>query len=449
MINGANAARKSLSIFLIIALISTFGILVNLHSQILKVSDGSANGSVWYVSEIEREVQEFQLSLTKYMSGVETAENVNFSFDLLWSRVNGARQGDVATQLNKFGIDSSPIERTMALLRRSEAIVVNIDAAPPALVQVMFDDFGLMNEQIHTLGLNVLQFSTAEGRAWREALLKISSANILMSSIIGAVVFFLLILFWHDGVLAKRQLYEKNELLIAAETANQAKTDFLSVINHELRTPLTSINGAVLMMGNGTFGIIPNKLQRLITIAEKNCIKLVKLVSELLEFEKFSSGNINCQLEEIHLQKFLTEQVETNTPYADTFGVGLVVDPLMENLIVHGDPHRLGQVMSNLLSNSAKFSDAGDEVVVGLKKVNGRAVVSITDTGMGIPESARQYIFDRFQQVDSSNLRERGGTGLGLAIVKLIIEAHGGEIAYESIVGQGTTFRFDLSLAEL
>ncbi len=100
-----------------------------------------------------------------------------------------------------------------------------------------------------------------------------------------------------------------------------------------------------------------------------------------------------------------------------------------------------------MISNAAKFSNPGDNIFVGLKKVNGRAIVSVTDTGIGIPESARHRIFDRFQQVDSSNLRERGGTGLGLAIVKLIIEAHGGEILYESIVDQGTTFRFDLSLA--
>jgi signal transduction histidine kinase len=149
------------------------------------------------------------------------------------------------------------------------------------------------------------------------------------------------------------------------------------------------------------------------------------------------------------LQKFLKEQLETNRPFADTFGVGLFADTVMEDLIVDGDSHRLGQVLSNLISNAAKFSNPGDNIFVGLKKVNGRAIVSVTDTdtGIGIPESARHRIFDRFQQVDSSNLRERGGTGLGLAIVKLIIEAHGGEILYESIVDQGTTFRFDLSLA--
>jgi signal transduction histidine kinase len=447
VIDRTSWARKLLSGLLIIGLVSTIGSLMNLRSQVLNVSDGSTTGSVWYVSSIERDAEKFQLSLAKYMLGIETAKNVNFRFDLLWSRVIGAERGDFAAQLNKFEVATSPIERTMALLRRYEAIVVNIDAAPSELVQVLFNDFELMNEQIHGLVLNVLQIRTAEGKAWREALVNISSANVLMSSIIGVVVFFLMVLFWHNGVLSKRLLKEKSELLIAAEAANQAKSDFLSVINHELRTPLTSINGAVSLMCSGKFGIIPEKLQKLITIAERNCNKLGTLIDELLDFEKFSSGNMKCHFEEIHLQKFLTEQVETNTPYADTFGVGLVADPLMEDLIVHGDSHRLGQVLSNLLSNAAKFSNAGDEVLVGLKKVNGRAVVSVTDTGIGIPESARQHIFDRFQQVDSSNLRERGGTGLGLAIVKLIVEAHGGAIVYESIVNQGTVFRFDLSMA--
>jgi signal transduction histidine kinase len=440
-------AKKLLYGLLIIGLVTTVGSLMSLRSQVLNVTDGSTNGSVWYVSELERDVKGFQLSLAKYMLGSEPRTAVNFHFDLLWSRVIGAGQGDIAAQLNKLEIGTPQIERTLALLRRYEAIVINIDAAPSELVQVMFNDFELINEQIHELVLNVMQFNTNEGRAWRKALLKISSANVLLSLIVGAVVFFLLILFWHDGVLAKRQLNEKNELLIAAETANQAKSDFVSVINHELRTPLTSIIGAFSLMGSGKFGIIPEKLQKLITIAERNCNKLGKLISELLDFEKLSSGNIVCHFEEIHLQKFLTEQVETNTPYAEIFGVKLVVDTLMEDLIVIGDSHRLGQVLSNLISNAAKFSNPGDEVSVGLNKVNGRAVVSIADTGIGIPESALRHIFDPFQQVDSSNLRERGGTGLGLAIVKLIIEAHGGKILYESIVDQGTTFRFDLSLA--
>jgi signal transduction histidine kinase len=447
MINRTSWARQLLYGLVIIGLATTVRSHMDLRSQVLNVSDRSINGTVWYVSEIERDVKEFQLSVAKYMSGIETAKNVNFRFDLLWSRVIGAEQGDIVAQFEKLEVETSSVERTMALLRRYDAIVVNIDAAPSELVQVMFNDFELVNEQIHELVLNVLQFNTAEGRAWREALLKISSANVLMSAVIGAEVFFLMVLFWHNSVLAKRRLDETKELLIAAEAANQAKSDFLSVINHELRTPLTSIMGTVSLMGSGKFGIIPEKLQKLITIAERNCNKLGTLISELLDFEKVSSGNIECHFEKIHLQKFLIEQVETNTPYADTFGVGLVTDQFMEDLIVHGDSHRLGQVLSNLLSNAAKFSNAGDEVLVGLKKVNGRAVVSVTDTGIGIPESARPYIFDRFQQVDSSNLRERSGTGLGLAIVKLIVEAHGGEIVYESELNQGTVFRFDLSMA--
>ncbi len=104
--------------------------------------------------------------MAKYMLGSEPRTAVNFHFDLLWSRVIGAGQGDIAAQLNKLEIETSPIERTMALLRRYEAIVVNIDAAPSELVQVMFNDFELMNKQIHGLVLNVLQFNTAEVRAW-------------------------------------------------------------------------------------------------------------------------------------------------------------------------------------------------------------------------------------------------------------------------------------------
>ena len=421
--------------------------LASLRSQILEIGGATTSGPVWYITGVERDVKEFQLSLASYELGRTTAQNVNLLFDILWSRVSGAGKGEVATELAEHGIDVSPIVQIMGLLRQHETTVVNVDTASPEAIQKVSSDFAKLNESVHDLGLKILQATSAETQDWQDALLKISSANSLIGLVVGVTVFILMILLLLDGISAKRQLREKDGLLVAAEAASLAKSRFISIVNHELRTPLTSINGAVSLMSAGAFGAIPEKFQQPINIAERNCAKLTVLISDLLDAEKLSSAKMEFYLEKIDLRQFLQEQIAVNQPFAETFGVSLVTDPLMPDLSVNGDPHRLGQVLANLISNAAKFSKAGDSVVVGLTKRGGRAVVCVKDTGRGIPESARARIFERFQQVYSSDVRERGGTGLGLSIVKSIIEAHGGAVTFDSVVGEGTTFRFDLSLA--
>ena len=190
MNNRIIGARKLLFGLLIIGLFATVGSVMHLRSQILDVPDGSDMASGWFVSEIERDFGDFKLSLAKYMLGNETEENLNLRFDLLWSRVVGAGQGEVAAQLARFEIDTSSIERSMALLRRSESLVVNIDTVPSELLQVLLHDFEMLNIQIHDLALDVMQVSAVEGRDWRLALLEVSSATVLLSTIISTVVFF-------------------------------------------------------------------------------------------------------------------------------------------------------------------------------------------------------------------------------------------------------------------
>lgn len=428
---------------LIVAVISLGG----LRSQILEIGTGAENGPTWFIAGVEREIQQFQFSVASYELGRTTAQTVNLRFDILWSRVSGTGQGEVASKLNQYGIDRSPIDQIMDLLRQYEPVVINIETASSEVVQEMLSDFLEMNDQVHRLKLSVLQAASEETQHWRKALLGISSTNLLIGSVVGAAIFVLMILLWLDGIVARRQLREKDALLNAAEAASLAKSQFISIVNHELRTPLTSITGAISLMRTGAFGEIPEKFRHPIEIAERNSAKLSVLISDLLDAEKFSSGKMEYHLEKVELRDLIQEQIETNKPFAEKFGVSLVAGPHMPDLVVDGDMQRLGQVLANLISNAAKFSNAGDNVVISLKEAEDRAIVSVRDSGRGIPESAREHIFERFRQVDSSDMRERGGTGLGLSIVKSIVEAHGGTVDYDSKVGEGTVFRFDLSLA--
>ncbi|SEK43869.1 sensor histidine kinase [Pacificibacter marinus] len=432
--------------FAIAGLIAATLSLVGLRTQILQVGDSSSTGPIWFVTAIERDVQEFQIAIASYELGLGTFENANLRFDILWSRVSGANRGEVADKLLEYQVDTSVINLLQVKLLQYEQLVMNIDTASPASIHSMINDFNILNRDIHGLALDVLQASSNETREWREALLRISGENVAIGVAIGLTALALILLLRLDAVAARNQLAEKDELLIAAEAANLAKSEFIAAVNHELRTPLTSISGAISLMGSGAYGEVPEAFKKPIQIASRNAKQLGVLISDLLNAEKLSSGSMNFHADEMDLASFLTEQVESNKPYVETFNVELSLNANLPKLSVRGDRQRLGQVLANLISNAAKFSNAGTQVVIGLERVQDRAVISVKDQGRGIPESAGERLFERFQQVDSSDARERGGTGLGLSIVKSIVDAHGGTVWYDSVLGKGTTFYFDLPL---
>lgn len=432
--------------FAIAGLIAATLSLVGLRTQILQVGDSSSTGPIWFVTAIERDVQEFQIAIASYELGLGTFENANLRFDILWSRVSGANRGEVADKLLEYQVDTSVINLLQVKLLQYEQLVMNIDTASPASIHSMINDFNILNRDIHGLALDVLQASSNETREWREALLRISGENVAIGVAIGLTALALILLLRLDAVAARNQLAEKDELLIAAEAANLAKSEFIAAVNHELRTPLTSISGAISLMGSGAYGEVPEAFKKPIQIASRNAKQLGVLISDLLNAEKLSSGSMNFHADEMDLTSFLAEQVESNRPYVETFNVELSLDTNLPKLSVRGDRQRLGQVLTNLISNAAKFSNAGTQVVIGLERVQDRAVISVKDQGRGIPESAGERLFERFQQVDSSDARERGGTGLGLSIVKSIVNAHGGTVWYDSVLGKGTTFYFDLPL---
>lgn len=438
--------KTALLVFVVAGLIAATFSLVGLRTQIMNIGGGSESGPLWYVSAMERDVAELQLSVANFRLGFGQVEEVIQRFDILWSRVSGATEGEVAQKLVEYGVDTRVIGYLQSTLQQYENTVMNIETVAPETIQRLIADFDIMNNIVHRLSLEVLQASSAEARSWREALLDISFYNVVIGGVIGVAVLVLISLIRFDLTSARRELVEKEELLVAAEAANLAKSQFIATVNHELRTPLTSINGTMSLMNSGAFGPLPEKLKKPIDIAVRNCKQLSTLISDLLDVEKISSGNMDFHTKKLDLSSFLQDQVESIRPYVESFEIKLELEPEVPQLSVNADEQRLGQVLSNLISNAAKFSNPGGKVIVGLSQLNDRAVVSVQDTGRGIPEEARDRLFERFQQVDSSDSRERGGTGLGLSIVKSIIESHNGTISYESTVGKGTTFYFDLSI---
>ena len=237
------------------------------------------------------------------------------------------------------------------------------------------------------------------------------------------------------AVVAFRDIRKRREV-------DRMKDEFISVVSHELRTPLTSIRGSLGLVSSGKLGTLEPKAARMLAVAAESTDRLTRLINDILDIERIESGTMPMERESIDVRELIGSAVRELQPAAQAAGVDLVWHA--EEGYVNADSDRIVQTITNLVSNAVKFSATGDAVVVRTVCVGDEVVVSITDQGRGIPADNLESIFGRFQQVDSSDARQKGGTGLGLAISKGIVEGHGGRIWVESTPGVGSVFHFAL-----
>lgn len=231
--------------------------------------------------------------------------------------------------------------------------------------------------------------------------------------------------------------------------AFKAKSEFLSIMSHELRTPLTSIKGSVDLVTAGLLGELPEKAKAAMAIAQRNCVRLITQIDEILDLQKMDSGKMQFEFETVNLALLVENAVLENRPYAERLGVSLIASVPTRELSARADKFRLEQVLANLLSNAAKFSPPGSRVQVMLTEHDGLARILVIDEGVGLNESQHEKVFDEFSQIDASDTRKVGGTGLGMNISKRIIQAHQGVIDYKKNEGPGTTFFVDLPMLSI
>lgn len=219
---------------------------------------------------------------------------------------------------------------------------------------------------------------------------------------------------------------------------DRMKDEFISTVSHELRTPLTSIRGALGLLSAGLMGEVTDKAANLLRIAVSNSDRLVRLINDILDLERMQSGRAPLALRRCALNEVVQQAVDGMNPMAEAAKIRLVIEA--GPAAVEADSDRLLQVVTNLLSNAIKFSPSDSVVRVRLKSGSEGVTVSVIDQGRGIPADKLESIFDRFQQVDASDSRQKGGTGLGLAICRTIIHQHSGRIWAERNPDRGATF---------
>ncbi|MDQ3677931.1 MAG: PAS domain S-box protein [Actinomycetota bacterium] len=224
--------------------------------------------------------------------------------------------------------------------------------------------------------------------------------------------------------------------------AERAKDEFTSVVSHELRTPLTSIRGSLGLLESGVLGALPPKGQRMVEIAVQNTDRLVRLINDILDIERIGSGTIDMHPQRCSAMELIERAAEGIAAVSAEARVSLALEA--EPVALVADADRVIQTLTNLISNAIKFSAAGSTVRICSQRRDDEVLFRVCDEGRGIPSDKLASIFERFQQVDASDSREKGGTGLGLAICRTIVEHHGGRIWVESELGRGSTFSFVL-----
>jgi two-component system OmpR family sensor kinase len=238
-----------------------------------------------------------------------------------------------------------------------------------------------------------------------------------------------------------------NTMADQVEAAQQSQRDFVANVSHELKTPLTSIQGFSQALLDGT-ARAPETTARAARVIHEEAERMRRMADELLTLARFDSGQVVIARDPVELGSLLRGCIEKLAPQAQAAGVALELDA-PDRLFLTGDTDRLAQVFANLLDNSVAHTLTGGKVTIAARRVEEEHTVevTVTDGGEGIPAEALPRIFERFYQVDKARQRSRGA-GLGLAITKEIVEAHGGTIAAESVVGLGSKFTVRLPARE-
>ena len=226
----------------------------------------------------------------------------------------------------------------------------------------------------------------------------------------------------------------------------RVRQDFVANVSHEFRTPLTAIQGFAETLLSGALED-PTNRRRFVEIIREHAMRLARLTEDLLKLSRIEAGQLKLEFRPVSVAQLIDSCMETAQLKAVPKQLSLAVHLPADLPPVRGDSNSLQEVLQNLLDNALQYTPAGGKIEVSALSTDRRVVVTVADTGIGIPQVEQERIFERFYRVDAARSREAGGTGLGLSIARHIMEAHGGQLWVESAVGEGSRFHFSIPIA--
>ena len=226
----------------------------------------------------------------------------------------------------------------------------------------------------------------------------------------------------------------------------RVRQDFVANISHEFRTPLTAIQGFAETLLGGALDDPVNR-RRFVEIIRDHAARLARLTEDLLKLSRIEAGQLNLEFRPVSVHSLVESCLDTARLKAVPKELSVAADLPPDLPLVRGDANRLREVLQNLLDNALQYTPPGGSILVSASRRDDQVVITVADTGIGIPQAEQSRIFERFYRVDAARSREAGGTGLGLSIARHIMDAHGGGLWLESAVGEGSRFHFSIPIA--
>jgi PAS domain S-box-containing protein len=245
----------------------------------------------------------------------------------------------------------------------------------------------------------------------------------------------------------KQKVRQKTLLLNKTIEYNKLRTEFFANISHELRTPLNMILGSVQLVNIANGDDLVNtdiKVKKYMSIIKQNCYRLVRLVDNLIDITKIDAGYLEISLQNEDIVKVVEDIVLSVVEYVESKGLELIFDTDIEEKHMAFDSDKIERIMLNLISNAIKFTKIGGYIYVNIYDKQDTVIISVRDTGIGIPQEKHKEIFERFIQIDKSLSRKREGSGIGLSLVKSLVEMHEGKIYLNKEITNGSEFVIEL-----
>jgi signal transduction histidine kinase len=353
-----------------------------------------------------------------------------------------------------LAVAAAIVERMVAIPSKlPDNLPITPEALVPRIGEYLIEQ-GLLNQVDLSQGLQYQKDRASEGKPLLlgQALLELKLVN---HETLDRIVTMQILTLHNVLNTANQQLTQRvqertAELQKALEhlsDINQLKSNFIANISHELRTPLTHIKGYLDLISEGNFGPLTISQVDAISVIQRAEARLELLIENLIQFSLASSGEINLNLNEVYIDKLIQFLVESSYKAAKVKNIDLRIISSDSLPPVQADEEKISWVITHLIDNAIKFTPPGGCVGIKAGRVDQSLVISVMDSGIGIPQDRINEIFEPFHQLDTSSTRRYGGTGLGLAIVKRILEAHSSDITVESKVGEGSKFEFSLPIA--